>query len=138
MSDALRLEFDPKSVERARKTLDKYRDRALTEKMRRATLQVARMLVGPIKAASPRRTGVLSNSVKASASRSSGAFGKAIGAQVGPTAPHRHLVIQPHRIVTPGGRDTGKRTTGNPFVDAATEPRIDEATRIVSQIVFEE
>lgn len=128
--------FDQASLDRARKVLGKYSGRPLEERLRRATTQAARLMVNPIKAASPRRTGALMSSVKARASRGQSAFGRTIVASVGPTARHRHLVIQPHRIVTPGGRDTGRMTTGNPFVDRATASHRDEAIRIVSEITF--
>lgn len=66
--------------------------------------------------------------------------GSLASAFVGPSsriAPHRHLVIRDHRIVTPGGRDTGRRTTPNPFVDHAVQPRQAEAVRIVSAAIWE-
>lgn len=129
------VEIDQKAIDKARKTLARYEAKPLQERAGRAMLQVTRMLVGPVKAGAPRRIGALQSSVKARATTQRGS--KVIaGGLVGPTARHRHLVIQPHRIVTPGGRDTGRQTTGNPFVDAAVEPRIEEATRIVTEITF--
>jgi hypothetical protein len=50
---------------------------------------------------------------------------------VGARAPHAHLVIPGHRIVTPGGRDTGRRSQAFPFVD----PVIDrEAASLQAQL----
>ncbi len=144
---AVSFEIDQRSLNRAIKTLDKYRGRPLEERLRRATLQAARMLVPPIRDASPvGPTGNLKRSVKAWTRRTRlgggwGAHGliagRTLAAGVGPTAPHRHLVIRPHRIVTPGGRDTGRKTTGNPYVDAAIAPRKDAAIAAVSKILFE-
>ncbi len=40
-------------------------------------------------------------------------------ASAGPTDNKRHLLIRGHRIVTRGGRDTGRRTRAFPVVDDA-------------------
>lgn len=132
----LSFEIDQRSIERAEKVLAKYEGRSIEEKLRRATLQAARLLVNPIRAGSPVVTGNLRRSVKAWTRRQR-IGGRTLAAGVGPTSPHRHLVIRPHRIVTPGGHDTGRKTSGNPFVDAAVAPRQAEAVRVVSQILFE-
>lgn len=127
------VDIDPRAVARAQKVLAKYHGRPLQERLQRGTLQAARMLVGPVRAASPvGPTGNLRKSVRAAKSRTD-----PLAAFVGPKAPHRHLVINPHRIVTPGGRYTGRRTSGNPFVDAAVQSRADDVARIVGEIVFE-
>lgn len=96
-----------------------------------AALQGARTLVAPIKAEAPVFKGNLQGSVTAWTTSDG-------GAGAGPLAPHRHLVIRDHRIVTPGGRDTGRRTTGNPFVDAAVESSKDAAMKVVADVIFGE
>lgn len=72
-------------------------------------------------------------------SLSAAGSGGIASAFVGPSsriAPHRHLVIRGHRIVTPGGRDLGRRTTANPFVDHAAQPRQAEAVRVVMAAIW--
>lgn len=49
----------------------------------------------------------------------------------GATGPTAHLVIPGHRLVTPGGRDTGRRSRAFPFVDPVIEA---EAARIQAQL----
>ena len=126
------VQFDQKSLDRAKKTLAKYQGKPLADRLRRGATQAARLLVNPIRAASPRKTGKLAGSVKAYSAR------VGIGATVGPKAPHRHLVIQGHRIVTPGGRDTGRRTRANPFVDSVAASHGDAAVREIKRVLFEE
>lgn len=138
MSVELDVQVDQKSLARAKKTLEKYQGKPLEERLRRATLQAGKLLVPAIKSAAPVRTGNLKNSVSALNPR--GINGKLMSASVGPRGrlgAHRHLVIRPHRIVTPGGRDTGRRTAGNPFVDEATRPRIESVKREIYKVVNE-
>jgi hypothetical protein len=90
--------------------------------MQRANLAAGDLVAKRVQQAAPRRTGRLRRAVKARPERRRGAFhGSSTSVLVGPTmkAPHRHLVIRGHRIVTPGGRYLGRRTTANPFVDRA-------------------
>lgn len=125
------VQFDQRSLDRAKKTLAKYQGRSLGELLKRGAVQATRLMVGPMRAAAPRgATGRLKASVKAGTAQSG------VGAIVRPTDRKRHLVIQPHRIVTPGGRDTGRRTQGNPFVDAVGTQYADAAVREVMQILF--
>jgi hypothetical protein len=135
---AFSVEFDAKAIARITRKLEKAQGRPLMEKMRRATLAAADLLVQPIRSAGPRnRTGLLRRSVRARAARKS--FGvRSIGALVGPTAPHRHLIIQGHRIVTPGGRYTGRRTVANPYVDRAAAGHQRKAAELVRRIWFED
>lgn len=117
--------------------LAKHTSERLRGRLQYAALQGARVLVPPIRAAAPvGPTGNLQRSVTAWVGRER-VGAAADGAGVGPLAPHRHLVIRPHRIVTPGKRDTGRRTTGNPFVDAAVESNKDEAMRVVIETILE-
>ena len=142
------VQFDQASIARTKKILAKYQGRPLKERLERGTMRAAQMLVSAVRAYAPKgATGNLKASVKAwkSGARHTAASGKAFGsgfvaaAGVGPTGrqgAHRHLVIRGHRIVTTGGRDTGRRSIANPFVDAAVQPRLGEALRIVSAELF--
>ena len=159
MASPLAFEIDKRSVERAKKILAKYQGRPLAEKLERGTLQAARMLVNPIRAVTPvGPTGDLRKSIRAASPKNktvgfAGAFqplavlmganniggGIFRSAYVGPSsrvAPHRHLIARGHRIVTPGGRDTGRRTAPFPFVDIGTRGKVEEARAIVSRILF--
>ena len=88
----------------------------------------------------PRKTGTLRKSIKVRRERKFGGFAAAFGITtdyntavlVGPMhniAPHRHLIISGHRIVTPGGRYTGRRTSPNPFMDRASDGIQKQAAR---------
>jgi len=122
----------------AYRALDKYGVRAIETAWARASMVGARIAARAIRAAAPKgRTGNLRRSVRARRPRLRGVeailAGRSLGAALaGPTAPHRHLVIRGHRIVTSRGLDTGRRTRPNPFVDRAVEatrPLWEEAVR---------
>ena len=51
--------------------------------------------------------------------------GEIVAQTVGPNDHKRHLLIQGHRIVTPGGRDLGRRSRAFPYVNdlVDNEPR---------------
>ena len=99
--------------------------------MKLATKAAGELIKPRIKAEAPSRGGkkakrqpgarILNQSVKVRQSRGKGLFSGESIAYVTPMAPHRHLIIRGHRIVTPGGRDTGRRTKPNPFVDRAAK-----------------
>lgn len=134
------LELDTAALKRFRKRVERYQGLPLAQRMQKGTLEAARMLVPPVRAAAPKGpTGNLKRKVTAKQHAFRGTFTgrtKTMDAVVTSTAPHRHLVIRGHRIVTPGGRDTGRRSVANPFVDEATQPRAAEAMRIVSRAIF--
>jgi len=145
------IQLDTRALNAFRKRVERYQGIPLTQRMQKGTLEAARLLVPSVRAAAPKGpTGNLKRRVSARQMRSLGAKvsgfdvfafgqkGKTLSAVVGSTAPHRHLVIRGHRIVTPGKRDTGRRTTGNPFVDSAAQPRAAEAIRVVSRAIFGE
>lgn len=136
------VEFDTKALARFRKRVERYQGLPLAQRMQKGTLEAARLLVPPVRSAAPKGpTGNLRRRVTAKQRAFRGTFTgrtKTMDAVVTSTAPHRHLVIRGHRIVTPGGRDTGRRTTGNPFVDEAVKPRQAEALRVVSRAIFGE
>lgn len=139
------VEFDTKALARFRKRVERYQGLPLAQRMQKGTLEAARLLVPPTKVAAPvshdKDPGGLRQKVKARQSRARDVFGnltkqKTYGAEVTSTARHHHLVIRGHRIVTPGGRDTGRRSVANPFIDEAAAPRAAEAMRVVSRAIF--
>lgn len=139
----IQLQLDQKAVARAQARLEKFRDQPLHVRMDKATKAAAELLVKPIQAAAPKRTGKLRQSVSARtvSNRDKAVIGRGFQRStgmdrvglVGPRAPHRHLIVQGHRIVTRGGRDTGRRTTPNPFVDAVARRHQAEAIRLMRQ-----
>lgn len=134
-------ELDEKALARFTKRVERFRGLPLRARLAKATLKAADYMVPPIRAGSPKGpTGNLRKSVRArpAKKRIGNALQPTLGALAGPVAPHRHLVIRGHRIVTRGGRDTGRRTSGNPYVDEAMERHGSAAMRIVSRILFED
>lgn len=139
-SGSFRLELDEKSLARGRALLDRYRDQPLNVRMEKATLAAAKVLEAPMRQAAPRRTGRLSKSTRAQqVSQRIGwrQYAKSVNAQVGPTASHRHLVIRGHRIVTPGGRDTGRRSRANPYVDQVAARHYSRAIAEMRKHIFD-
>jgi len=120
------------------KAIDRYGVRPFENAWARASMAGARIATRAIRAAAPKgKTGNLRRSVRARRPRTRGVeaalAGQSLGIAIaGPTAPHRHLVIRGHRIVTTSGIVTGQRARGNPFVDravAGVEPLIVEAVK---------
>lgn len=133
MSDEfVAVELDQKALARVQKQLKGLDGKGIAEKLNKGTLATMRVLVPSVRGEAPVRTGLLRSKVRAAKARSG------VGAILGSTDKKAHLVIRPHRIVTPGGRDTGRRTTGNPFVDRAVEPRLDKAMNEIQKALFEE
>lgn len=140
MPGAVEWAIDERQLAAFRKGLERYRGLPLERRLGKGTLAAARYLARPIRAATPRGpTGNLRRSVGARQARRRVGLGRyeaTMGAYVGPTAPHRHLVIRGHRIVTRGGRDTGRRARADPYVDAVVRAHAAEAFRIVSRALF--
>jgi len=55
---------------------------------------------------------------------------------VGSTAPHNHLVIRGHRIVSHSGAATGGRTRSNPFIERTSDAAWAIARPIFQREVF--
>lgn len=113
--------------EDAYRRLDRYAAKPVVDAWGRASMAGARLAARAIRAQTPvGRTGNLRRSVKARRPRSRGVqailSGRLGVTLAGPFAPHRHLVIRGHRIVTHAGVDTGRRSRANPFVDRAVDP----------------
>lgn len=139
----VQLQLDQKAVARAQARLEKFRGQPLNVRMDKATRAAAELLVKPMQAAAPKRTGKLrrSVSVRSVSNRDKAIVGRGLQkvtggdrvALVGPRSPVRHLVIRGHRIVTRSGRDTGRRTQPNPFVDAVARRHYANAIRLMRQ-----
>lgn len=116
------VKTDIKAIERADKRLAKYAGRDLWKRAERVYVEAAKLGIPHVRRETPvGRTGNLRRSVAASKVRLRP--GEMAAASVGPRpgrkGGHRHLITDGHRIVTRSGRDTGERTTPNPFVDRA-------------------
>lgn len=115
------VSVDQKAIDRQLKMLAKYDKRPLATRAQKAYLAGARLMVAPIRGQIQGygliKTKRFYGSVKARTSRLQ--FGEMAAASVGPKDAKRHLLIRGHRIVTRGGRDTGRRTKAYPVVDNA-------------------
>lgn len=126
------LELDQKALGRALTRLQRYEGRAFGTRVSRAYLEGAKLLVAPIRAKAPKGpTGNLRKSISARDWKRLRGHEVAV-VSVGPRAPHRHLVIRGHRIVTPGGRDTGRTSRANPFVDEAVRPLLGQVQAFIA------
>jgi hypothetical protein len=130
---AVTFEVSAKDIARVRKRLERYKDKPLQEKLKSSTKLAADLVVPRIRAEGPpNKTGLLRRSVRSKTYKG----GLGIGAKAGPYAPHRHLIIRGHRIVTPGGRFTGRSTTPNPYVDRAASGFSKKAAELVKREWF--
>lgn len=118
---AVKVTLDFKAMARADKRLAGYMGRPLQRRAQQAYIEGARLMVRPIRqqiaSAGLVKTGRFSRSVKARNTRLRP--GEMAAASAGPTDAKRHLLVRGHRIVTSGGRDTGRRTRAEPVLDRA-------------------
>jgi hypothetical protein len=137
-TSGLDIIIDEKAIIAIKRKLERASGKSLYEKMGRATLAAADLLVPIIKAETPRVTGHLYRYTKArpAKKRFGNYLAPTLGVLVGPTSPHRHLVIRGHRIVTPGGIYTGRRTAPNPYVDRAAKGFEKKAAEIIRREWF--
>lgn len=123
------LQLDQKSLAKGRAMLDRYRDKPLRVRMAKAALAAAKVLEGPMKAATPdgpdndpqlrKRTSARPRRVRKTFVEGKGwRTQSSEEAIVGPRSGHAHLVIRGHRIVTRGGRYTGRYSRRNPYPDS--------------------
>ena len=119
---SIQISVDQHDIASIQKRIYQISGTPLAKRLQQAIKEGLTMLVGPIQAAAPFKTGRLRASVRGRAPRKRA--GEVAAYQVGPTATHAHLVIQGHRVVThyPTHRDTGKRARANPFVENAARP----------------
>ena len=132
-SKFLDFNIEPLDLKRVRRKLEQSSGKPLKVRMQRSTKQAADLMVPRIKPQAPKQKGILRKSVKARSGKANFRGRMTVDAFVGPVAPHRHLIIQGHRIGTPGGRDTGRRTTPNPFVDRAKSGFERKAVELVAK-----
>jgi hypothetical protein len=116
------FEVSQKDIDRIRKKLEKASGKPLYQRMQRAALAAGDLIKPRIQAETP--IGPTKNLRRYTRSRLArkrigNTYGPSLAVLVGPTSPHRHLVIRGHRIVTPGGRYLGRSTRANPYVDRA-------------------
>lgn len=140
-SGAFRLELSEKDIARGKAMLDRYQGKGLMFRMQKATLAAAKTLESPMRAATPKKTGHLRRKTRAEQiSQRTGfrTYAKSVNASVGPRSPHRHLVIRGHRIVTPGGRDTGRRSRANPYVDVVAQRHYAKAVAEMRRYIFDQ
>lgn len=146
---SMALQLDERSLARGRRLLDRYKDAPLMDRMQKATLAAARVLEGPIRQGTPvsqdDRPGQMRRSVRARTARMRARYVAGRGwrsertseAVVGPRDPKSHLVIRGHRIVTRSGRDTGRRTSPNPYVDVVKDRLFDRAVQEMREHIFD-
>jgi len=107
-SRLLDFDIDDKDVARVRAKFKRASGLSLYTRLQRATLTAGDLLARRMKAASPRARGVLRRSIKVRPMRRAGR--STTGVLVGPTAPHRHLVIQGTKE-----RPSTSSRSGNPW-----------------------
>lgn len=115
---ALWVEFDKRDLARFNKRLDKWQGKPLETRLRKAVEAGARLLVNPIKAHAPRRTGGLRSSTKPSKSiKSRDGW---ITVRVGPTkrVPDKNRTALLTALLVYGANGAEP----NPFIDAAVKP----------------
>lgn len=146
---AFALDIDQRGLARGYKLLDHYRDASLYKRMQKATLAGAKVLEGPIRSATPvsrdSDPGQMKRSVRARSAKVRTAFviGKGYRSKasteaiVGPRDRKSHLVIRSHRIVTRGGRDTGRMTRPNPYVDLVADRLYRKAVAEMREYIFD-
>lgn len=117
---AINVQWDKAGLSRYDRYLATHEGKMLARRIDAAIGKAVRPLAGKIKA-SERSSGInnrsnrLYRSIRARKPRKRS--GEVSAWTVGPTDAKAHLLIQGHRIVTPGGRDTGRRSRAFPFVD---------------------
>lgn len=149
-SGAFRLELDQKDFAKGRKLVDRYRGASLRKRMEVATLAAAKVLETPMRQAAPvnrkddGHRGQLRSRTRARQARQrygiagfGATYANSVNALVGPTVPYRHLVIRGHRIVTRGGRDTGRRSRPNPYVDVVAARLAPRAIAEMRRYIFD-
>ena len=96
------ITVDPRDIARVKKRLDKWQGAPLAARLTRAIQGGLALLVRPLRAAAPRKTGLLQRKIRTSSLRKR--FGEVAAYKVGSTAPHAHLVIQGTREHSLAGR----------------------------------
>lgn len=136
---AIRVQWDKAGLSKYDRYLETHEGKALERRIDNAVGKAVRPLAGKIKASElasgvHNRSKRLYRSIKARKSRKRP--GEVSAWTVGPTDPVAHLIVQGHEIVTPGGRDTGRRARAFPFVDPVIEAEAEQLQRQLSSDVW--
>ena len=131
---SLKVDWDAAGLRRVDRFLGTYEGVQLARKIDKAIGTHLRPLVGKLKAAE--RSSGIRNRTKAHyrgirLRKPRRRAGEVAAYTAGPSDPKRHLLIRGHRIVTPGGRDTGQRSRAFPYVEPVIER---EAPEIIGRI----
>lgn len=116
---AVWVDFDRRDITRFNKRLDKWQGKPLETRLRKAVEAGARLLVNPIRAQAPSRTGELRRSVKPS--RTLKSRDGWISVKVGATkrVPYKGRTALLSAFLIHG---TKRGVESNPFVDRAVQP----------------
>lgn len=128
MTAPMDARWDQRQLAATKKKLDRWRGKPLLKRLGNGTMAGAQLMAKVIQAEAPIRTGITRKSVRARKSRKSG--GTIAAAVVGPTVKHGPPLIRGHRQVI-WGHPTDGFVEGNPFVDHAAQPRVQDAIREV-------
>jgi hypothetical protein len=127
------MEVHEPSFRKAMDRLAKYEGKPFKQRMDAAYRTGTQLAVRPIKARAP---GSLARKVTTRRGKKpSGSF-VAYGAKS--RRPHAGLVAAGHRIVTRGKRDTGRRTSGNPYIEAVISSHQDRIIKFISDATTDE
>ena len=126
------MKLDERSYNAAMKRLSKYEGAAFKKRMEVAFLAGARLAVSPMKRRAP---GSLTKVSTRKGRPPSGYFIK-VGTKS--RRPHAGLVTKGHRIVTPGGRYTGRYSTPNPYVEQTIASYEGRIIRFISEATTDE
>jgi hypothetical protein len=118
------VRWDQAGLSRVDRFLGTYEGKQLTKRIDKAFAKELRPLTGKLKSAEKasgihNRTGEHYRKIRMRKPRLRA--GEVFARTVGPSDRKRHLLLRGHRIVTPGGRDTGRRSQAFPYVDAVID-----------------
>jgi hypothetical protein len=141
----IQVKLDERSYNKALERLKKYEGKPFEQRMIKAHEAGGRLLVPPLRRAidlytstgwSRHRgvgTGQLRKNISMRKRKPTQGYIVRVGTKS--RAPHHHLVAKGHRIVTPGGRDTGRRTEPRPFNEKVIEQYQDRVVSFIAKAV---
>jgi hypothetical protein len=138
-SFAIHLQFDRAGLSSYDRLLETHSGKALEKLIDKAAGKALRPLAGRVKA-SERSSGIHNrtnrdvNSIALRKPRKRP--GEVVAYTVGPKDQKAHLLIRGHRIVTPGGRDTGRRSRAFPYVDPPVDAEAEQYAAQLSSDVW--
>jgi hypothetical protein len=115
----IKVNWDAAGLRRVDRTLGTYQGKELAKRAEKAMARELAPLTGALRSAEQgsgihNRTNRHYRSIKVKRLRKR--FGEMAAFKAGPAGHTAHLLIQGHRLVTPGGRDTGSRSRAFPYV----------------------